>query len=237
MRASRKHRIAGSILFTAGLAIMVMAVVTGNILQTDITVHGIDNYLSRNGAAGWALYFLFAFGFPGGLAVSVTGLQAASEDNITRILSLGILLGLACIIPVITPKLTGTEQSADFFGISGYLLMLIIVLAMWYWSVHRSLVDKGLHPGTDLQGAGYACFAMAAWNLCGIGGMPSYALDPEYMLTAGTRYFASAQMKAVMILLVLGWLLTLIAYRVSIRHLRDPANHDVPARTGNPENG
>ena len=176
---------------------MVMAVVTGNILQADITTLGIDNYLSRNGASGWGLFMLFAFGFPAGLAVSVTGLLATSENRIRRILFLGILLFLACLMPVITQKLTGTDRSADLFGIAGYILMFLIVITMWHWSVYRSQLNKGLRLGADLQGAGYTCFAIAAWNLCGVGGMPSYALDPKYMITAGTTGFATGQMKAV----------------------------------------
>lgn len=236
MHASSKHRLVGRLIFTAGLITMVMAVVTGNTLQADIITLGIDDYISRNGTAGWFRFLLFAFGFPAGLAVGVTGLLLASEDRIGRLLAISLLLFLACLMPIITQKLTGTERSVDFFGIAGYSLMVIIVLAMWHWSVHRDLVDSSMRLGTDLQGAGYACFAMAAWNLCGVGGMPSYALDPEHMLTAGTRGFATGQMKAVMLLLILGWLLTLIGYRVSAHRLRDTSNRTMPARTSNTEN-
>lgn len=233
MHTSGTHRIAGIILFTAGLLMMIMAVVTGNILQTDITTLGIHNYLSRNGTGGWALFMLFAFGFPAGLAVSVSGLLAASEHRISRILSLGVLLIFACLMPVITLKFSGTDRSADFFGMAGYILMFLIVITMWHWSVYRSRVNKGLSLGADLQGAGYTFFAMAAWNLCGVGGMPSYTLDPEYMITAGTTSFATVQMKAVMLLIILGWLLTLLGYRASIHQSRDTARRTMTTSASN----
>ena len=42
--------------------------------------------------------------------------------------------------------------------------------------------------------------------------MPAYALLPERMLATGSGDFATGQMKAVMLLLLLGWLLTVFAY-------------------------
>ena len=71
--------------------------------------------------------------------------------------------------------------------------------------------------GADLQGAGYLCFAISAWNLCGIGGMPSFALEPTRMLALGSRSFAVGQMKVVMALLVLGWFFTALGYRKARR--------------------
>jgi hypothetical protein len=220
---------------TVGLIMMVLAVVIGNDLQTEITMHGVDNYLSRNGAHGWVRFMLFAFGFPGGLAISLMGTLVTSGDKTSRLIFISIVLLLACLMPVISLKLFDTERSANFFGTAGYILMLLIVLSMWHWSVHRSLLSKGLRLGADLQGAGNACFAMAAWNLCGVGGMPSYALNPEHMLGAGTHDFATGQMKAIMLLLIIGWLLTLAGYRTYLLRLRASATHTLPASSSHTE--
>jgi hypothetical protein len=212
---------------------MIMSVVTGNTLQADITTLGIDNYLSRNGTGGGLRFMMFAFGFPAGLVVSATGLLATSEDRISHILPFGLLLLLACLMPALTLKLLGTERNTGFFGIAGYILMLLTIITMWHWSAHRRTLDKGLRRSADLQGAGYACFAMAAWNLCGVGGMPSFALDPEHMIAAGSRGFATAQMKAVMLLIILGWLLTLLGYRTSVNRSRGTTRRSIATSTSN----
>ena len=64
---------------------------------------------------------------------------------------------------------------------------------------------------------GYLCFALAAWNLCGVGVIPGMALYPEKMLALEPRFFAVAQMKAVMAFFLLGWIFTVIGIRKFIR--------------------
>jgi hypothetical protein len=73
----------------------------------------------------------------------------------------------------------------------------------------------------DLQGVGYLCFALAAWNLCGAATMPAFALEPEMMLTMGTQAFAIGQMKTIMLLFISGWLSSLLGFWASVRTSRD----------------
>ncbi len=62
-----------------------------------------------------------------------------------------------------------------------------------YWKFEAA------RTAADLQAGGYLWFAVAAWNLCGVGGMPSFALYPQKMLSFDSQFFAVAQMKVVMV--------------------------------------
>jgi hypothetical protein len=68
------------------------------------------------------------------------------------------------------------------------------------------------HAALDLQAIGYFCFALAAWNSCGFGSVPSFALFPEKMIALGTRDFAVGQLKSIMAFFVLGWLFTMLGF-------------------------
>ena len=63
-------------------------------------------------------------------------------------------------------------------------------------------------------------FALAAWNMCGFGGAPSFALFPEKMLTHDSQAFAIGQLKSVMAFIVLGWLFTALGFFMAARAAR-----------------
>ncbi len=210
-------------IFCAGLIFMISAVLTGNIIQPEVGKLGMDAYLAQNGASGWLGFMLFAFGFPLGLCICATGLFAASGGKGVGLLPFGILLLTAALLPVLVPLLLGRQPIAAFFGTAGYILLLLIVVTLWLWGLHRNGLKAAERTAADFQGAGYICFAMAAWNLCGVGGMPAYALTPARMLATGSRDFATGQMKTVMLLLLLGWLLTLFGYYQAARNRKHQA--------------
>ena len=225
MNTGRWSNTAGLWVFFAGLIIMIAAVLTGNVIQPTVTELGMDAYLAHNGSTGWIGFMLFAFGFPLGLGICATGLFAASGGAGTRLLPFGLLLLVAALLPVLASLLLGRQPDATFFGTAGYILVLLIVVTLWLWGSHRASLKVSERMAADFQGAGYICFAMAAWNLCGVGGMPAYALMPERMLATGSTDFATGQMKAVMLLLLLGWFLTLLGFYLASHTRKQQASH------------
>lgn len=203
------------LLLTSGVTIMGAAVLTGNAIQPEVSQLGMDGYIA---AHGWPRFMLFAFGFPIGLVISAMGLFAVSGGRGCGVLPFGFLLLIAAFMPILAPAVLGRQADAAFFGISGYILMFLILASFWFWAVHRASLQDRARNAADLQGTGYACFALVAWNLCGMGGMPGFALDPQTMLATGSNGFVIGQLKAIMLLLLSGWSLTLLGYYLSAHH-------------------
>jgi len=195
-----------------GAIIMIASLVTGRFIQTGLGTHGHVVFTDLYGFSGWAGFLLFAFGFPLGLSISAIGLYRTSEKSWKHTIGAFVVVLVAMLSTVIIPLLFGREQSAVFFGTGGYLMLLVLLAVTWLWGKYRARLPREARAGTDLKGAGYLCFAVATWNLCGIGAMPSFALEPERMIEFGTREFATGQMKAVMVLLLIGWVLTALGY-------------------------
>lgn len=212
MTTGRWHSYTGLGVFFAGLLVMISAVLTGNSIQPEVSRLGMEVYLAQHSVSGWLEFLLFAFGFPLGLMICAIGLFTASGSKGAGLFPFGLVLLIATLLPLLAPLLLGRQPSTTFFGTAGYLLLSLTVITLWLWGRHRAGLQQMQRRASDFQGAGYVCFAMAAWNLCGVGGMPAFALTPERMLTTGTTAFATGQMKAVMLLLLLGWLLTLFGY-------------------------
>jgi hypothetical protein len=196
---------------------MIASLVTGRFIQTEIGSHGHVVFTDLYGFSGWAGFLLFAFGFPLGLSISAIGLYRTSEKSWEHTLGAFVVVLLAILSAVIIPLLFGREQSAVFFGTGGYLILLMLLAVTWLWGKYRASLPRKARAGTDLTGAGYLYFAVATWDLCGIGGMPSFALEPDRMIELGTREFATGQMKTVMVLLLIGWFLTALGYHMSCK--------------------
>lgn len=206
--------------FAAGVAVMIAAVIAGNSLQDEVAHLGMDAYLARHPGIGWPAFFLFAFGFPAGLGISVMGLLAIARESRLRLSGFGLFLIGTTLIPALVPRMFGSHASPAFFGGGGYAIMAMVMTAFWFWGVYSATLPTHRRLAAHLQGAGYVCFALAAWNLCGVGGMPSFALDPDKMQAVGSREFAVGQMKAVLSLMLLGWILTAAGFHQATRHAR-----------------
>lgn len=208
----KPHPGSGRWLFGIGAAIMVAAVFAGNLLQAELATAGVDVYIEGHGLPALAKFLLFAFGFPLGLGIGALGLYLAGGVSLLRFVTSAVFVLLAGLAAILVPMLFGREPAAAFFGIGGYAMLGIILLTVWLWGAYRNRQPVQQRSAVDLQGAGLLCFAMAAWNLCGVGGMPSYALTPGSMLALDTREFAVGQMKTVMVLLIAGWLFTAVGF-------------------------
>lgn len=210
----------GRWVFIIGLAVVLGSVLAGGLIQEELKQLGDQAFLAKHGGAGWAVFLSFAFGFPLGVATCATGMFMASETSAGKRALFAFGAVTIALLAILVPGIAGRAPSPHFFGTGGYIIMALVLITLWLWGTHRAGLPQPARIGADLQGAGYLCFAIAAWNLCGLGGMPSFALDPEKMLSTGSRGFAIGQMKSIMVALVAGWLLTAAGYRKALKASR-----------------
>ncbi len=204
----------GSILFGAGAALMALAVILGKFFLSDLHQLGMIGYEAAYGPRGMLLFLLFALGFPFGAGLAVLGMLVRAGAPGGRVALFAAAAVLGAFGSVIVPLVFGTHISPAYFGTGGVLILLLALATAWAWGGRRAQLAAAGAPtaGADLQALGYLCFALAAWNLCGVGGMPGFALYPEKMLALDARDFAVGQMKAVMAFFVLGWFFTALGW-------------------------
>jgi hypothetical protein len=207
----------GQWVFAIGLVVVFTSVIAGNLIQDELVSLGDRAFLAKHGAIGGLAFFSFAFGFPLGMGVCATGMFMSSEPATGKRLIFALTALLVALSAILVPGVVGRAPSPYFFGTGGYIILGLVLATLWLWGRHRASLQPEARLGADLQGAGYLCFAIVAWNLCGLGGMPSFALDPEKMLAMGSRSFAIGQMKAIMAALLAGWVLTAAGYRMSLK--------------------
>lgn len=203
----------GLIMFAVGAGLMIAAVALGYGIQPDVAKLGMEAYHEQSGVMGSARFVLFTFGFPLGVGIVAIGALRGGGTPWRRLVWFGALVVCGVSAAVLVPLLFGRSLGGAFFGTGGILILVLVLVTTWFWGARRAKLPQGARTSADLQGGGYVCFAMAAWNLCGVGDMPSFALAPDTMLAVGSQPFAVGQMKAIMALLVLGWALTALAYR------------------------
>ena len=164
-------------------------------------------------AAPW----VFAFGFPVGVVLCALAVRTPlGRAGAARWVWVGAALVLVAA-PVLVPLLAGRAPSARFFGTGGVLIAVSAVLSFLVLGRLRPTLPAGLRGALDLLVWGLACFAAAAWNLCGSAAMPAQLLEPETVLRLGTLPFAIGQMKTVLAQLALGWVLVLLAVLTAAR--------------------
>lgn len=215
------NRQLGISVFILAAIIMFTAVLFGNGLQQDLRTYNLESFSSEYGAAGQFRFFSFAFGFPLGLGLGMIGVTILGGVKRKRILLFSLVTILATLAAGIVPVIFGQALSAVYFGGGGYSIMLLSLLAIWYWGQYRSQQPEVKHLALDLQGLGYLCFAIAIWDLCGAATMPSFSLEPEKMIQMGSQAFAIGQMKSIMALFIVGWVFTLLGFRQAVK---DTAN-------------
>src|SRR4030066_272874 len=167
------------IVYLAGLAVLVGAVNYGKQIQTGVAALGLAGIQAKYGDAGGLKLLLFAFAFPLGVAVSLLGAALFGGTATSRAGRIGGLALLVVLAPILTPGIFGTQHSPNYFGYGGMSILALVAAAMWFWGKYRMRLSDAMRPAADWQGLGYLAFALAAWNLCGFGGMPSFAVYPE----------------------------------------------------------
>jgi len=174
-------------LYIAGTILMVLATITGRIIQED---------LARLGAQGF--------------------LESGNPINAKPILFVGLAI-LSIVIIMFIHKVLGVSHSPAYFGAGGVSIMVLIAISIWYWGKYRAQLSPVSRKAVDLQAVGYLFFALAAWNLCGVGGPPGFALYPEKMLVLEPKFFAVAQLKVVMAFFVIAWVFTALGFKAATK--------------------
>lgn len=203
----------GLILYLIGVAVMIGDVVYGRQIQDQVAALGIAGIQARNGDAGGLKLLAFAFLFPLGVAVSLLGAALFAGTARSRAGRLGGLALFVVLVPILAPGAFGTHHSPDYFGSGGMLILALVAASVWHWGRYRMRLNDAKREAADWQGLGYLAFALAAWNLCGFGGMPSFAVYPQKMIELNAIPFAVGQLKAVMALFILGWVFTMLGLR------------------------
>ncbi len=209
----RTHKkIIGATILITGIILMIISVVTGKLLVPVIKEIGLIDYLSKYGRKGTYIFTLFSAGFPIGAGISIVGAAILSDANRKSIWWYAWLLILAALIISLIPRIFGGDHSPGYFGIGGILIILLFLAFSWFWSRNRHKLDTKSQIAADLKMAGYFFFLLAGWELCGLGGIPFFALYPEKMLYFNTLPFAVAQTKLIMALFIMAWIFTSIGY-------------------------
>ncbi len=203
---------AGILVFFAGLTVMALSAVMGKVLQSRLFEVGITGFQQDHGIAGMVLAMVFFFSFPAGLVICLMGAVTMSKSLTGRVWPFALLAIPGVAVVILVPMVFGRELSASYFGIGGVSILVLSAATIYYWGSYRSRQPGSRHGALDLQAIGYLCFALAAWNSCGFGSVPSFALFPEKMIALGSRDFAVGQLKSIMAFFVLGWLFTMLGF-------------------------
>jgi hypothetical protein len=195
---------------------MLLSVFLGNSMQVDLRSIPLDTIIQQRDSTSLK-FLVFAFGFPAGLGLSLLGALIGSEPGSGRIWIFLFVSLSAASAAFLVPLVFGRDLSPLFFGNAGYIMMLLILASVWYWGRYRARLPQSGRLSVDLQGMGYFCFAVAAWNICGAATMPSFALEPKTMLAMESQAFAIGLMKAIMILFLFGWIFTLLGWRLAVK--------------------
>ena len=210
----------GVLIFLVGAVLMALSAAVGKVLQAKLYALGFDGYMQTHALAGTIPAMVFFFGFPVGLVVCLIGAVRMRRTLTGRLWPYALLAIPAVAIVVLVPAAFGRELSPDYFGIGGVTILVLVAATIYYWGSYRARQPASRHAALDLQAIGYLCFALAAWNTCGFGSVPSFALFPEKMIALDTRGIAVGQLKAIMAFIVLGWLFTAWAFLKAARGAR-----------------
>ena len=216
----------GRALFAARLIAMVTASLAGRSLEPELTALGLERYRAAHLGLEGSAFLLFVFGFPVGLCACLLGVALAGGEPWRQAWWFGALALPGVGIVTAFPDLVGKEPSSSYFGVGGICILALASVVVWWWGVRRARRTPRHRAALDLQIIGYLCFALAAWNLCGFASVPALALFPERMSALRTETFAVGQLKAVMALLVLGWLFTALGFRRALKDEEDREPRD-----------
>jgi hypothetical protein len=210
----------GILVFIAGLIVMALSAIMGKVLQSQLYEVGITGFQKAHGTTGMIPAMVFFFSFPVGLVICLMGAVTMSKSLTGRVWPFALLAIPGIAVVILVPLIFRRGLSASYFGIGGVSILVLAAATIYYWGSYRARQPTRRHAALDLQAIGYFCFALAAWNSCGFGSVPSFALFPEKMIALGTRDFAVGQLKSIMAFFVLGWLFTMLGFFKASRAVR-----------------
>lgn len=159
--------------------------------------------------------FVWALAVPLGSILVLLGaaLLAQVERRLFLILVVGSIIFAAWRVLGTTSRML-----PQLFGIGGGLITLFFLGLTWNWVRTRPTLSGGEKTGSDLQAVGYLFFVVAAWDLCGLLGVPTFLLRPEqaqgFAIPAST---ATSMASTILVLLVLGWAFMFLGQWIAVR--------------------
>jgi hypothetical protein len=208
-----KKKFPGVIIFCIGSLLMIMATITGKMVIPEASKLGAAAYWHTSQILEKVLFAFFALGFPLGSVIMLIGAKYFSEPVKKKLfLFIASAFGIT-LLPVLIILIFGINTSPLFFGFGGSIITLLFLLVGWNWGEFRAGLSKDEKKATDFQMLGYLFFALAAWQICAVGGVPGFALYPEKMIAFESQPIAVAQMKITMVTFILAWVFTLLGLR------------------------
>ncbi len=213
----RLKQIIGSVVLISGIILIAASIVVDIQLSPIIKKIGIIRFRELAELKDIILFTIFNAGFPLGAGITIVGAGILSDASRKRIWWYAWLIILAALIFSLIPRLSGGEDSLLFFSVGGTLIAILFLLFTWFWSRNRHKLDIKSQIAADLKMAGYLFFLLAAWRLCTIWGMPFYLIYPEDVIKFQTLPRIISQVKLIMVLIIIGWIFTVIGYNYNNR--------------------
>ncbi len=226
-----KH-FAGKMFFGLGLLLLAYAF-AGNY----VALPGFRNFMARGGtsAAGNTIDFdvivgalktiIWLFSFQLGIIFTIIGsmlFQGIDSKFIRTFAVVGLLyLFFAGLPPVLN------EPISAVFVMSGTGILCLLPLAIWYWAKQRATLFGSPATIADLNLLGYAFFAFATWNVCGLGSV-ARILHPEQVQLLGTQALINTQMTKIVIEFALAWLFVCLAQRKAWQQVSQSQTDEFP---------
>jgi hypothetical protein len=101
---------------------------------------------------------------------------------------------------------------APFFAIFGLGILLSVGGLLYCWGRARPGLDGERRTAHDLRLVGYLFFALATWDVCGLGST-GRMLHPEQVVELGTRGLLVTQTTKIMIEFSAAWAFAALAHR------------------------
>ena len=201
----------GMALFLIGIIYMVLeGWVISWIYVYEFWEAGPDFLNSESLIAGQTFFAFWALSIP--LGALLSGLGLAIHAKVPRVpfilYTIGGLIMLAWL---------GLWSKAFFwpfmYGLGGGIILYTFCTAIWYLSrIYESCPSK-YHRALEYRALAYICLVTTAWGLCGLLGVPSFGLRPEYLLTYELGSLPIIMGSKIMICFTLGWIFLALSQR------------------------
>lgn len=176
-------RVVGWAFMAGGAGIILAGMAVG--LQT-------SSLMMQGGPAGyWAgfhsgRFIFFSLSYPIGLALGLVGASLVAGLRGGRF---WVLVGAAAVsVYGVSPQYSFIISGPHpwFFGLNGGLITAFLFVIFISWAKDRPWLSGRSGATADLRLISHLCFGVAAWQMCGLGGFPVWALHPEKVIGIDT---------------------------------------------------
>ena len=198
-----------------GLVLIVGAPIVIHVFFDTLVELGPRNFLALWANNGGTLLLYFTAGLPLGAILLAAGgarFYPAAKSPAPVLLPLLAIEAVYFIFHSV-------RYNFDFglptlvFGVMGCLLLLLFFGQVWYWARRRPGLRASRQRVADLQlGAGLS-FIAAAWQACGLGSAPGFAIRPALAVALANQSFIYGQVLAIQVFMALGFVFLLLAMR------------------------